>query len=99
MGSAASVFVAEGNVEVYLSKLHNTFDVEERETLLRLLADEQIQMSSNREHVENGHRRVVDGRQRIAAQLEVLDALNGQSTLESKAFLERALFMLETLER
>jgi hypothetical protein len=99
MSSLVSVFVAEGNVEVYLSKLLSTFNQEEREALLRLLADEQTRMGPSPEHVENGQRRVVEGRQRIEKQREVVGNLTGQPPSERQALLEQAVFMLETLER
>jgi len=61
-----SVFLTEGNVEIYLSRLHTTWDPEERDKLLRLLV--QAQMGASREHLENGERRVNEGRDRVITQ-------------------------------
>jgi hypothetical protein len=62
------VFAAEGNVEIYLSKLYGTLHPSERDNLLRLLANEEASMGTSREHVENGERRMIDGRQRLKKQ-------------------------------
>lgn len=63
--SALNVFVAERNVDIYLSKLHNGLNPSERDVILRLLVKEEGDMGLSREHVDNGERRVIDGRQRV----------------------------------
>jgi hypothetical protein len=70
-----NVFVAEGNVEIYLSKLHTTLNPIDRDNLLRLLAKEQETMGMSRKHVENGERRVKDGRNRLERQRMVVAGL------------------------
>jgi hypothetical protein len=94
MTSPMGVFVTEGNVEIYLSRLHTTWNLEERDKLLRLLAREEAQMGLNREHLENGERRVSEGRERIAKQRRIVaDGLLHEQTRSSAALL------LETLEK
>jgi hypothetical protein len=46
MSTQMNVFLTEGNVEIYLSKLHLTWKPEERDKLLRLLAREEQQMGA-----------------------------------------------------
>ncbi len=75
MTSPMSVFLIEGNVEIYLSRLHTTWNPEERDKLLRLLVREEAQMGFGREHLENAQRRVSDGRDRIARQRRLVDNL------------------------
>jgi hypothetical protein len=62
------VFLTEGNVEIYLSQLHTTWNPDERDKLLRLLVREESSMGASREHLENGERRVSEGRDRIDRQ-------------------------------
>lgn len=85
-----NVFVAEGNVEIYLSKLHETFNPVERDSLLRLLVKEEAAMGIGREHVENGERRVVDGHQRLEKQRAIAAGLPSEHP---------HTLLLETLER
>ena len=102
------VFVAESNVEIYLSKLHGTLNPSERDNLLRLLAQEEASMGTSREHVEHGERRVIDGRQRLEKQRIVAVGLSGEhpdalllGTLEkTQELLEQHLsFLRERLKR
>ena len=68
MSSSLNVFVTERNVEIFLSKLHHSFDGAKRDAFLRLLVAEESRMGAARQHVENGERRVIDGRQRLERQ-------------------------------
>jgi hypothetical protein len=68
MSTPQNVFVTESNIDIYLSKLHQTHDPTERDVLVRLILEEQSRMGLSREHVENGERRVVEGRRRVEQQ-------------------------------
>jgi hypothetical protein len=92
MNNAIDVFVAESNVEMYLSKAHVCLDAEQRDVLLRLLAAEEDRMGNSREHVENGERRLEECKERVKCQREVL------STLQQNENRLRAEFLLETFE-
>lgn len=94
MTSEMSVFLIEGNVEIYLSRLHTTWNPEERDKLLRLLAREESQMGLSREHLENGERRVSDGRDRIARQRRLIADI----PLPGRAIASDAM-LLDTLEK
>ena len=92
--SPMDVFVTEGNVDIYLSKLHTTWNVRERDTLLRLVCQEEARMGLSREHLENGERRVAEGWERLRRQRELVARLR----LEEQAERQEAL-LLQTLER
>lgn len=92
--TSISIFLTEGNVEIYLSQLHKTWDREDRDKLLRLLVREEDQMGSAREHLENGERRVHEGRQRIARQRQIVANALSQEQVDARAAL-----LLETLEQ
>lgn len=64
------VLAIETNVDAYLSRLHQTWDAERRDRLLRQLTDEEARMGRSRMHLENGERRVMDGRDRLTTQRE-----------------------------
>jgi hypothetical protein len=81
-------------VDIYLSKLHSALDPIERDTFLRLVAKEEANMGRSRERVENGERRVMDGRQRLERQRAVVAGL---SLEERSAHCDT--FILETLEK
>ena len=87
-------FITEGNVEIYLSGAYETFDPERRETLLRLLADEEAKMGRRREHLEQNGRRLADCADRVRRQRELVSEL--QSQQQNSA---RAEFILQTFER
>ena len=70
--TSREVFVTEGNVDIYLSKLHTTWDEGQRDSLLRLVIAEEARMGLSREHVEYGERRVDDGHKRLARQRELV---------------------------
>jgi hypothetical protein len=89
-----SVFLTEGNVEIYLARLHSTWNPEERDKLLRLLIREESQMGLSREHLENGERRVTDGRDRIARQRRLVADIPLPERTGAQASL-----LLETLEK
>lgn len=92
--SPMDVFIAEGNLEIYLSHLHASWNPEQRESLLRLLAEQLGQMAFAREHLENAQRRVTDGRDRVSRQRQLV------ATLEPDARQAAvAAFMLQTLEQ
>ncbi len=93
MSTPMNVFVTETNVEIYLSRLHETWDAETRDTLLRLLAQEESQMGNSREHFENGERRVSEGRARVEKQRQMVNRLQDHELASHPA----ALF-LQTLE-
>jgi hypothetical protein len=67
-----NVFLTESNVEIYLSRLHTTWNAEDRDKLLRLLVREESQMGFSREHLENGERRTMEGRDRVTRQRELV---------------------------
>jgi hypothetical protein len=94
MTSPMNVFLTEGNVEIYLSRLHTTWSTEERDRLLRLLVQEESRMGSSREHVENGERRVSDGRDRIVKQRRLVADIPPPERPAAPAAL-----LLETLEK
>ena len=87
--SPMDVFVAEGNVEIYLSRLHATWRPEVRDALLRLVCDEEARMGHSREHLENGERRVIEGKERLRKQRELIVAQP----------CRQGAFVLETLEK
>jgi hypothetical protein len=92
--SPMNVFVTEGNVEIYLSKFHTTWNVQERDMLLRLVRQEEDRMGLSREHLENGERRVAEGRERLRRQRELVTELR----LQEQAGRREAL-ILQTLEK
>lgn len=92
--SPMSVFLTEGNVEIYLSRLHAAWSPEEREKLLRLLVREESQIGSSREHLENGERRVNEGRDRVDKQRRLVADI----PLPERSGNPAAL-LLETLEQ
>ena len=94
MSTPRNLFVTEGNVEIYLSRLYVTWDAHERATLLRLVAEEETRMGESQEHVQNGERRVIDGRERIQRQRQIVDQVAADQRSSS-----RAVMLLETLER
>jgi hypothetical protein len=87
-------FVTEHNVDIYLSKLRATFNATERDSLLRLLIAEEDRMARTSEHLENGERRISEGRDRIRRHREMIAGLE-QAMLST----DTALFVLETMER
>ena len=91
--TALDVFVAEGNVEIYLSKLQRAWSAEERDALLRLLIAEEDQMGRSREHLLNGQRRVWEGRARVRKQQELVARLPTERQAASREAL-----ILQTLE-
>src|SRR5262245_43481327 len=93
MTTPMNVFVAEGNVEVYLSRLRRTPNAEKRDNLLRLIREEESRMGQSREHFENGQRRVIEGRQRIKKHRRLI------ARAATMRHAENAAFALETLER
>ena len=46
------VFVTEGNVEIYLSRLHTTWNALGRDKLRRLVCEDQARMGFSREHIK-----------------------------------------------
>jgi hypothetical protein len=89
-----NVFATESNVEIYLSKLHTTWSAEERDNLIRLVAQKEARMANRREHNDNGERRVEDGRGRIERQRELVAGVPAERRETSREAL-----LLETLER
>lgn len=92
--TSLNVFVTESNVEIYLTGLYKTLSPAERDNLLRLLVKEEAAMGTAREHVENGERRVIDGRDRLERQRLVVATLAGPVAVDHPA-----IALLETLER
>ena len=80
MDDSTNVFVTERNIDIYLSRAFETNDLQERDTVLRLLVEEQSRMGARREHLENGHRRSLG--------YEVDEAAHGQAAL---AVIERTV--------
>lgn len=93
MNNPVNAFVAESNVELYLSKAYECFDVGRRDLLLRLLVEEEDRMASSREHVENGQRRLDDCKGRLERQRKVI------GTLQRNENRLQAEFLLETFEK
>jgi phosphatidylinositol kinase/protein kinase (PI-3 family) len=89
-----NVFVTEGNVEIYLSKLHNSLDQAERDTLLRLVAQEESLMGWHREHLDASERRLGQCRERVQKQQETVAELE-----RIECDTASAKFMLATFER
>lgn len=94
MDDATNVFVIESNVDIYLSKAFVSHDLQERDTLLRLLVEEESRMGSRREHLENGRRRMDECGLRVKRQREIVGSFNAG---ERDAL--QAQFVLETMER
>lgn len=94
MTSPMKVFLTEGNVEIYLSRLHTTWNPEDRDKLLRLLVREESSMGASREHLENGERRVSEGRDRIDRQRRLVADIPFHESTATQATL-----LLETLEQ
>jgi hypothetical protein len=88
-----NVFVTEGNLEIYLSKLHATWSAEQRDSLLRLVTKEEARMGLSREHLDNGERRVADGQARIRKQRDLVASLAAEQRDTSREAL-----ILETLQ-
>ena len=86
------VFVTEGNVEIYLSRLHTTWNALGRDKLRRLVCEDQARMGFSREHIENGERRAREGRERLKKQRELVAQLDLQDQTASHVAL-----LLETL--
>jgi hypothetical protein len=93
MNHPVNVFVTESNVDIYLSKAYACMDADQRDVLLRLVADEESRMGASRAHMENNQRRVEDCRERVRRQRELV------GSLQSKASRIQAEFVLETCER
>ena len=89
-----NVFVTEGNIEIYLSRLYATWEPETRDGLLRLVSQEEGRMGARREHLENGERRVAQGRELLERQHLAVAQLSEE---ERGASLEARL--LETMEK
>ena len=87
-------FVTEGNVEIFLSKLRVTVDPAERDSILRLLIVEEDRMGRTAEHLDNGERRIADGRDRLRQHRQTIVELE-QAGLST----EKAVFQLEPMER
>ena len=94
MDDSTNVFVTERNVDIYLSRAFETNDLQERDTLLRLLVEEQSRMGARREHLENGRRRVDQCSRLLQRQREIVGSFNAR---ERDAL--QAQFVLETMER
>jgi hypothetical protein len=94
MDSKLDVFMTEGNVEIYLSKLSDTLDPAVRDTILRLLVNEEEKMGRAREHVENGERRVIEGRRRLEQQRIIVARLAADERTDHPAVV-----LLDTFER
>jgi len=94
MNDQLNVFVTESNVELFLSKVYKAQTPEERDTLLRLVVEQQDRMGRRREHVENGQRRLNDCRERVRRQRHVLSTLSEQDSVRT-----REQFLLDTLEK
>ena len=94
MTTAMNVFLREGNVEIYLTRLHGTWQVQDRDVLLRLLVSELDQMGESKQHLENGQRRVADGARRLRRLRELREErrAGGGST-------DRQDFELQTSEK
>lgn len=88
------IFVSERNIDIYLSKLHETWDADARDNLLRLLLAEESKVGFHRERLENGERRVSEGLERVRFQREVVDRLSAE-----ERSTEIAATLLNTLER
>jgi DNA-binding response OmpR family regulator len=84
----------EQNVDLYLSRVHETWDAEQRDGLLRRLAEMETRMGQSRLHFENDERRVIDGRERVNMQRERVAALAAMQHPR-----DRELSLLNTLER
>src|SRR5690349_8076038 len=93
MNSPVDVFVAESNVEMYLSRAYECLDGRSRDMLLRPLVEEESRMGTSREHVENGQRRLDDCRERLKRQREVA------RTLQQNENRLQAEFVLDTFEK
>jgi hypothetical protein len=94
MNDNMNVFVMESNVELFLSMVYKSTNAEERDSLLRLIADEQTRMGQRREHLQNAHRRLDDCKMRARQQRQVISALP-----EENPARQREVFLLETLEK
>ncbi len=92
--TAMDVFVAEGNVELYLSGAYKTLDPEKRDTLLRLVAEEESKMARRREHLQQNGERLAECEDRVRRQRELVSEL--QSRQQNSM---QAEFVLETFER
>lgn len=92
MSNPVNAFVTESNVDLYLSKAYVCRDPQQRDLLLRLLIEEEDRMGSAREHMENGHRRLEDCKERVKRQRELLALLPNENRAQAE-------FMLETFER
>ncbi len=87
-------FVSEGNIEIFLSKLWSTWSVDERDTLFRLVAAEETQMATSRQHTLENGRRIADCENRLEQQRRIVEALEREQRDAS-----RARFALRTFER
>ena len=100
MSNPVDVFVTESNVEMYLSRTYECLDAAQRDVLLRLLVEEEDRMGRSREHMENGQRRVEDGRDRVKRQRELLASVQpNENRLQAEFMLETFEHMLLLMER
>ena len=92
--TAMEIFVAEGNVELYLSGAYKTLDPEKRDTLLRLVAEQESKMARRREHLQHNGERLAACEDRVRRQRELVSDLQTrrQSSMQAE-------FVLETFER
>jgi len=89
-----NVFVTEGNVEIYLSKLYTTYEPGARQGLLRLISEEEGRMGARREHLENAERRAAKGKQLLVRQRLVVAQLPEECRCASEDTR-----LLETMEK
>jgi hypothetical protein len=89
-----NVFVTESNVEIYLSTLHVAWDAASEDNLLRLVAKEKACMGLSREHLENGERRVAQGKELLGKQRAIVARLSPQERSTG-----REAQMLQTVEK
>ena len=97
MSTPMNVFLTEGNVDIYLSRLHLTWKPEERDGLLRLLLREEDQMGASREHLERAERRIAEGRELIARQRNIVARLPEQRPTDVETHLLRTLEQTQAL--
>jgi hypothetical protein len=103
MNNPVNVFVTESNVDIYLSKAYASMDGNQRDLLLRLVAEEESRMGASHDHMENGERRIEDCKDRVKRQRDLVNSLQPNENRVRAEFLlatyERTLVLMEGHQR
>lgn len=92
--STVNYFVIESNISLYLDRLNRDLDQQTRDTVLKLLLDEEAKVGRAREHLERAEQRILEGRERLIRQrARIAEFPIGHPSLDGEEML------VDTLER